>query len=140
MASPNAHTRGVSRRPFSKAWVLASMAVFIGVELAVSAVVGHALLKNALSIPLSFTLQGLLHASSYFLGGLLIGIISPKQRIAEPAAGAFCAVLLMFLLTSFMPTVFFRMDGSKIIVGGLMALGLALAGARLGERWTGNLD
>lgn len=130
---------GSAARPFSVAWVFVSMAVFIGVELTVSMVIGRALLKHALSIPLSFTLQGLLHATSYLLGGFLIGLVSPKRRIAEPAAGAFLSVALMFALTAFMPTVFYRWDGGKVLIAGTLALVFALVGARAGEKLTGNL-
>jgi peptidoglycan/LPS O-acetylase OafA/YrhL len=116
------------------------MVVFIGVELTVSGLVGHALLKNAMSVSLSFTLQGLLHVSSFFLGGFLIGVVSPKLRIWEPAIGGFLAVLLMFVLTAFIPNVFVQFEGGKVLMAGGFALVLALVGARLGEKLTGNLE
>ena len=136
-----AHDQAVSSstRPFSIAWVVVSMMVFVGVELMVSMLVGRALLKHALSVPLSFTIQALLHVSSYLIGGFLIGLVSPKRRIVEPAAGAFLSVALMFALTTFMPSVFFRWDGSKVLIAGTLALVFALVGARAGEKLTGNL-
>ena len=116
------------------------MVVFIGVELTVSTLVGRALLANAMSVSLNFTLRGLLHVSSFFVGGFLIGVVSPRLRMWEPAVGAFCAVLLMFLLTAFVPNVFVRFEGGKLMMAGSFALVLALVGARLGEKLTGDLE
>ncbi len=42
-----------------------------------------------MSISLLFLIQGLLNLVSFFIGGFLIAVISPGQRIHEPAAGAF---------------------------------------------------
>ena len=116
------------------------MVVFIGTELTISTLVGQALLKNAMSMSLSFTLRGLLHVTSFFFGGFLIGVVSPKLRIWEPAIGAFAAVLLMFVMTAFVPNVFVQFETGKVILAGSFALVLALVGARLGEKVMGNLD
>jgi hypothetical protein len=113
------------------------MAAFVGIELVLGALVGEVLLGNAFSLNLRFLLQGLLNVVSYFLGGLLIGVVSPGLRLREPAVGAFLAVALMFALTALTPFRFIGATGWKLVVGGGIAFVLALAGAALGERLTG---
>jgi hypothetical protein len=91
-----------------------------------------------MSLSLRFTLQGLLNLVSYFIGGLIIGLISPGLRIHEPAAGAFLSVTLMLSLTLFTPYSFIRFSLTKMLIGGAIAFWLALLGARLGEKIAGN--
>jgi hypothetical protein len=126
-------------KPFSFTWMLVSMGVFVGVELILGGLVGTYLTGRYMSHNLSFMLQGLLNLSSYFLGGLLVGVISPGIRIREPATGAALAIGAMFTLTVFTPYSFMRFSGAKLIIGGVIAYVLALSGARIGEKLTGNL-
>ncbi|MEM8560294.1 MAG: hypothetical protein AAGG50_20935 [Bacteroidota bacterium] len=123
--------------PFSWGWMFASMAAFVGIELVLGALVGGVLLGNAFSYNLRFLLQGLLNVSSYFLGGLLIGALSPGLRLREPAVGAFLAVALMLSLTALTPFRFIGASGWKLLLGGGIAFALALVGAALGEKLTG---
>jgi hypothetical protein len=132
--------RWKNEAPFSTPWMVLSLVTFVGVELILGGVLGDILLRNAKSIPLRFTLQGLFHLTSFFLGGLLIGMVSPKIRIVEPAMGAFLAVGVMMVMTFFTPYTFIQFDLGKLIVGGVIAFLLAQGGARLGEKWTGSID
>lgn len=126
-------------RPFSLVWVFISMGVFVGIEMVLGGLLGKYVVGRYLSMSLRFTLQGLLHVTSYFLGGIIVGFISPGIRIKEPAIGAFLAVLSMMLLTFFTPYTFIRMTSGKLFIGGAIAFVLALAGARIGERIAGNM-
>ncbi|SDH14393.1 hypothetical protein SAMN04488136_10970 [Vibrio xiamenensis] len=92
-----------------------------------------------MSISLHFMMQGLLNLASYFIGGFIIGFISPGIRIYEPAAGAFLSVATMLLLTLFTPFHFFHFSLTKMIYGGAIAFFLALTGAKIGEKVTGNM-
>ena len=83
-------------------------------------------------------MQGLLYVISFFVGGFITGLISPGLRVREPAVGAFLSVALMLVMSVFTPYSFIRFSLQKMIVGGAIAFVLALAGARLGERMTGN--
>lgn len=114
------------------------MVTFVALELLLGGLVGHVLLGRYTSISTGFLLQGVLNLSSYFLGGVLIGLVSPGLRIYEPAVGAFLAVAAMLAMTLFTPYTFMRMTQDKLVLGGLIAFALALVGARLGERLAGN--
>jgi hypothetical protein len=118
--------------------MLMAMVAFIGTELFISAFVGGMLMKHAISLASNFLLQGLLHLAGYFLGGMLIGVVSPSVRILEPAVGAFLAVGVMLSMAFFTPYQFIQFEGSKLWMGGAIAFALALMGARIGERFTGH--
>ncbi len=122
---------------FSKKWVLGSMATFIIVEIILGGLVGG-FVSGYISISLRFMFQGLLHLASFFIGGVIIGLISPGIRILEPAVGAFLSVAIMLILTIFTPYSFIQFSLTKLLIGGAIAFALALAGARFGERLAGN--
>ena len=124
-------------QPFSKKWVLASMIAFIAIEVLLGGLVGN-LVSGYISISLRFMLQGLLHLTSFFVGGVLIGIFSPGIRTFEPAVGAFLSVSVMLILTIFTPYRFIHFSLTKLLIGGAIAFALALFGARIGERIMGN--
>ena len=128
----------IAERPFSWKWVIISMTVFIGIELILGGLLGYLVLGKYLSLSLKFLVQGLLNLSSYFVGGFIIGMISPGLRIREPAWGAFFSVALMLIMSIFTPYSFIRFSLSKLIIGGIIAFFLALTGARLGEKCMGN--
>jgi len=90
------------------------------------------------SIHLRFLVEAILNLTSYFAGGVLIGVVTPGVRIAEPAVGAALSLALMFTVTIFTPLSFISFSLTKLILGAIVAFALALAGARLGERFMGN--
>ncbi len=128
----------IVHREFSKTWMFISFAVFIISEIVLGGLVGNVVIGRYMSFHLHFMLQGLLNLISYFIGGFIIGLISPGIRIYEPAAGAFLSVAVMLLLTIFTPYSFFHFSLTKLIIGGLIAFFLALSGAKLGEKTAGN--
>ena len=91
-----------------------------------------------MSLNLRFLLQGLLNLISFFIGGFIIGLISPGIRIFEPALGAFLSVALMLCLSFFTPYSFIQFSMTKMLIGGAIAFFLALTGARVGEKIAGN--
>ena len=125
-------------QPFSKKWVLASTAIFVVVELFLGGLIGNLVVGTFLSLNLRFLLQGLLNLISFFIGGFIIGLISPGIRIFEPALGAFLSVALMLCLSFFTPYSFIQFSMTKMLIGGAIAFFLALAGARAGEKIAGN--
>ncbi len=127
------------KREFSKSWMFISFAIFIISELILGGLIGNIVVGRYMSISLHFMLQGLLNLISYFVGGFIIGVISPGIRIYEPAAGAFLSVAVMLLLTIFTPFSFFHFSLTKMIIGGAIAFFLALTGAKMGEKLTGNM-
>ena len=129
----------VKHQPFSWKWVIISMVTFVALELILGGVVGDLVAAQYKSLHLKFVLQGVLNLSGYFIGGFLIGVVSPKVRIHEPAVGAFASVALMLSLTFFTPYTFLRFSTAKLVIGGLVAFCLALCGAKLGEKITGQI-
>jgi len=125
-------------QPFSPRWMFTSMAIFIGVELLLGGVIGEMVIGRFMSLSLRFFLQGLLYLASFFIGGFIIGMISPGIRIHEPAMGAFLSVALMLILSIFTPYSFIRFSLTKMIIGGAVAFFLALTGAKIGEKATGH--
>ncbi len=123
---------------FSKKWMFVSMVIFISVELFVGGLIGNFVVGRYMSISLRFMLQGLLNLVSFFIGGFIIGLISPGIRIHEPAVGAFLSVAIMLCLSIFTPYSFIQFSFTKMLMGGVVAFFLALAGARLGEKVAGN--
>ncbi len=127
----------LSSQPFSRKWVMISMAIFIGVELILGGLVGNVIVGSYVSMSLRFMFQGLLNLISFLIGGFFIGLISPGIRILEPAVGAFLSVALMLILTLFTPYGFIQFSLVKLLIGGGIAFGLALYGARMGEKVAG---
>ena len=119
-------------------WVIASIVIFTTTEILLGGLIGNVLLSGHMSISLRFLIQGLLNLSSYFIGGIIIGLISPGIRIYEPAIGAFCSVAIILCLTIFTPYSFMNFSLTKLIIGGVVAFFLALSGAKLGEKIMGN--
>jgi hypothetical protein len=126
---------------FSMKWVALSFFVFVLTERALSMGVGWFLSGGpgpGLAPNLGFLLMGLCNVGSYFIGGIIVGIVSPGLRIHEPALGAFLAVAGTLLLSVFSPFTFLAFSPIRLVVGGGIAFFLALSGAKLGERLTGN--
>ncbi|MBF0198632.1 MAG: hypothetical protein HQL32_13020 [Planctomycetes bacterium] len=127
-----------SPRPFSKKWMILSMVIYIAAEIFIGFFIGGIIVGKYVSIGLQFMMQGLCMLLAYFVGGFLVGVISPGVRIYEPAAGAFACVALTMILVIFVPLPFFHFSLTKLIVGGAIAFVIALTGAKMGERITGN--
>lgn len=125
-------------RPFSTAWVLVSLFVYLGLELLIGTWLGPLIAGAFVSPMFTMQVQMLLHLIALYGGGVLIGLVSPGRRIAEPAVGAFFSVLLVFLMSFFLPNWFFRFDLTKVLVGGGLGFAVALFGAWHGERMMGN--
>ncbi len=130
-----------SRSPFSGPWLVASIVIFTALELFVAIVFAPAVLAGRLASPMwRMRVEMMMHLGSFWLGGLVVGVISPRVRMLEPAVGAFASVALVLLTSVFMPHAFLRLSSEKLLIGGGIAFLVALAGAHLGERLMGNVD
>jgi hypothetical protein len=125
-------------QPFSKKWMILSMGIYILAEILIGYFIGYIIVGKYVSIGLQFMMQGMCMLLAFYLGGIIIGVISPGIRLLEPAVGAFCSVSLIMILTLFAPYHFYHFSLTKIIVGGGIAFFLALCGAKTGEKITGN--
>jgi len=127
--------------PFSTRWVMASVLIYTGMEIGIALFLAPAIFAGRLASPmLQIRLQMIMHLASFYVGGVAVGVISPGVRLAEPAIGAFIAVVLVFLMSVFMPNAFMQFDTTKIAIGGAIAMVLALMGAFTGERIMGNVS
>lgn len=128
-------------QPFSTWWMIASVVIFTAMEILIALVLAPAIFAGRLaSDMLQMRLQMMMHLASFLVGGLFVGIISPRVRMMEPAVGAFIAVALVFLMSVFMPHHFFHWSWGKVAVGGGIAFAIALFGAYTGEKWMGNVS
>ncbi len=125
----------------STAWIVASVLIFTAVELGIALVIAPAILVGRLaSVMVQYRLDMLMHLGSFYLGGIVVGLISPGVRLLEPAIGAFVSVLLVMLMSVFLPNAWMQLSLTKLLVGGGIACALALMGAYSGERLMGNLN
>ena len=127
-------------RPFSTAWTVVSVAMFLAVELFIGTWVGPIVIGKYVSPMFHMQLQMAMHLASFYLGGIAVGVLSPGVRLKEPAVGAFISVALVLLMSLFMPMSYMAFDFTKLLVGGGIAFVLALAGAFSGEKFMGNID
>ncbi len=121
------------REPVSKAWVVGAFFVFMGMEVLLGALLAP-LLGSFVSVPFRWRLEITLMAASWWLGGLLVGLLSPRVRLLEPGIGAFAAVAMTSLYAVFVPFGWFRFSLERVVLGGGIAFLLALWGADVGER------
>lgn len=126
---------------FSAAWVLAGVFIITAMELLIALAIAPATLTGHLASPmLRMRLEMLMHLASFFVGGLAVGVISPRVRLLEPAVAAFLSVAIVFMTSFFMPGRFLHFSMEKVLIGGGIAFALAMAGAYTGERWMGNIE
>ncbi|WP_066631323.1 hypothetical protein [Labilibacter marinus] len=125
-------------KPFSKRWMWISFTIFIITELILGGLIGGVVIGSYMSINLRFLLQGILNLLAFFIGGFIVGLITPGVRVYEPAVGAFLSVLVTLLLTFFTPFSFLQFSMTKVLIGGGIAFFLAMTGAKMGERASGN--
>lgn len=126
-------------RPFSMGWMFASVVLFLGSELLIGTWIGPLVLGKYVSPMFHLQLQMMMHLASFYLGGLLVGIISPGVRLKEPAVAAFLSVALVFMISFFMPGFMYPFSMDRMLVGGLIALVIAVVGAYSGEKLMGNI-
>lgn len=129
----------INERPFSAAWTVLSVVLFLAIELVIGTWIGPLVTGKYVSPMFHYQVQMVMHLLALYLGGIAVGVFSPGRRLMEPAVGAFISVLVVFLMSFFMPTWFFVFDLTKVIVGGGIGFFLALLGAWHGESWMGNL-
>lgn len=125
-------------RPFSRSWLLASIAIFVAIELLLGGWAAHMLAGRQVSHMLSLRVELFMSLLSFGVGGFIVGLISPGKRLVEPAIGAAVSVVFTFLISVFTPITFIAAAPGRMLVGGAIAFVIALFGAHLGEKLTGN--
>ena len=131
--------RAKAEAPFSWGWVWASFAGFVGFQVLMGQFAGDYLLKGFHTMHLRYLVEGGINLSAYYLGGFLIGFISPKVRVLEPAVAAGLAMLACLSVGWFTPSVFYQFGMTKFLLGGGLAAFLAYCGAFSAEKFTGQV-
>lgn len=114
-------------------WILLSIAVFLIVQLLLSAVFG---LFGILTLGIGFLLFVIIKPVTFFAGGFVSGLVSRGVTILEPALGAALMTLLggIFDARWLLPHRLSWTIGSSVV-----AFAVALVGATLGERAQGTI-
>ncbi|MFN8607250.1 MAG: hypothetical protein U0931_06945 [Vulcanimicrobiota bacterium] len=130
---------GKRRAPFSWGWVWASFVGFLVFQVLLSRFATPYVTQGYQTAHFRFLVEGAINLSAYYLGGFLIGFISPKVRLMEPAAAAFMAMFAALSVGWFTPSVWYQFGLAKFALGGLAAASMAYGGAFSAERLTGSV-
>jgi len=126
------------QRPVSWNWVALSVLIFTAFEIVLGQGLTRLLAGSTTSHMLMLRLEMVLMSASFFAGGFLIGVVSPGPRLVEPAIGAGITVVFTFFIAFFSPIMIYQASLSRMLIGGVVGFGVALAGAHFGEKLTGN--
>lgn len=121
------------KEPVSTPWIVGALAIYLVAEALLGGLLGT-LLGGFVSHPFRMRIEVLLLLTSFWVGGFVVGLVSPKVRLLEPGVAAFLAVALTSLYAVFMPMTWFVFSVGRVLLGGGIAFGLALWGADSGER------
>lgn len=127
------------RAPFSWGWVWASFAGFLVFQVLLAKFATPYVTQGYQTRHFQFLVEGGITLAAYYLGGFLIGFISPKVRLMEPAAAAALAMFAALSVGLFTPEIWYRFGLFKFLLGGGLAASLAYAGAFSAERITGSV-
>lgn len=129
LTAEEAHARRYQQESFEWKWVAISFAVY-----ALLQAIALVLLPMVIS---SYDPQGLpgllISAAVWFVGGALVGFISPGKTFLEPAVGALLAVVPTLLWLNHIADVY-QLSLMANVVGGLLGVMVTLLGGFLGEK------
>jgi len=126
-------------QPFAWRWVFGSMFIFVLLELLLGEGLARVLQGRVLSHGTGLLLQNGLQLLAFFGGGLLIGVVSPRIRLLEPALGAVGCILLILVMTWMTPIHFYGFGGMRLLAACVVSFVVAISGAWIGERMMGNV-
>ncbi len=132
-------TTNKRRAPFSWGWVWVSFVGFLVFQVLLSRFATPYVTQGYQTQHFHFLVEGAINLGAYYLGGFLIGFISPKVRLLEPAVAAGLAMLAALSVGWFTPSVWYQFGMAKFLLGGGLAASLAYAGAFSAERFTGSV-
>lgn len=84
----------------------------------------------------SLLLQVIINTITYYLGAFMVGVVSPRVRIMEPAVAAVIAVVLVHASGLWVPYGYMPFSLGKVVVLGAFVFCVAWAGAVHGEKLT----
>lgn len=138
---PDARTTVTNKRraPFSWGWVWISFAGFLVFQVLLAQFATPYVTQGYQTAHFRFLVEGGITLAAYYLGGFLVGFVSPKVRLMEPAVAAGLAMFAALSVGWFTPSVWYQFGMVKFLLGGGAAASLAYAGAFSAERFTGSV-
>lgn len=125
---------------FSWVWVAIAFVIFIATEILIGGLIGGVVTGSFITESTRYRIEVLLLLASFLVGGFLIGVITPRVRLFEPAVAAFLSIVVTFLYALFVPLRWYEFLGGRVFAGGFIAFLIALGGAYAGEKLTGSID
>ena len=129
LTDEEARARRHQQETFEWKWVFVAFAIYMVLQ-------GLILVAMPLVID-TFDPQGLaglgISAGVWFLGGILVGVISPGKTFVEPAVAAFLAVIPTILWIDHISDVH-ELSLMAALVGGMIGVMITLLGAFVGEK------
>ena len=119
---------------FSWPWVWLSIGSFVLAQ----TLMDHGLVHMR-TIHGNLLLESLLNIATYYLGGLIVGVASPKVRVMEPAVAAVISLFLVMSVGMWMPFSFVSFRLVKTLFMSAVVFALAWTGAVHGEKLTRQL-
>lgn len=126
-------------QPFAWRWVFGSMFIFVVLEVILGEGLANLLQGRVLSHGTGLLLRNGLQLVAFFGGGMLIGVVSPRIRLLEPALGAVGCIVLIVVMTWMTPLRFYGFGGVRLFAACVVSFLVAIAGAWIGERLMGNV-
>lgn len=120
-----------NEQPFSWPWVWMSLGSFVLAQFLL-----HGVIFSAASIHGLFLLESMIDLFTYFLGGFMVGVVSPKIRVLEPTVGAVIALVMTLNVGMWMPFNFFTGGIVKTLIMSGVVAATAYQGAYIGEKLT----
>ncbi len=123
-------------------WIIIGAAVIIGLNqiltLAIAQPTYDVLLPGLGHSGALYALTAILAVGSFFVGGLLVGWMSPGTTLLEPAIASAAGIIIngIFYSATNGPMGLLGMIGLLVAAG--LGFGLGLAGAKVGERIQGD--
>lgn len=117
-----AKLRRTQQQGFSWRWVMVSLVIFLIVQIGPLWLLR---LDGWVGVGLSVAI--------WFVGGLVVGFLSPGKTIFEPALAAFGTAVPTMVWLHFVTPVGLGPSGLAYVAAGVAGVGLGLLGARLGE-------
>ena len=129
LSAEEEHAKRHQQEGFEWKWVIVSFAIYFVLQ---------AFFLGALPIVISnYDPQGLsglmISAAVWFVGGIIVGFVSPGKIFIEPAVGALLAVVPTIAWIMYISDVF-QLSVLAYVVSGLLGVMITLFGAFLGEK------
>jgi hypothetical protein len=123
----------MNREGLSVGWIFVSYVLLIALEVVISLYITP-MMSGIGNQPVRLQLQVLNLLGAYAAGSFVVGLVSPKVRLLEPAIAAGLAVTTSLIYTVFTPSRFYGLSTDRLLLGAGIGFAVALGGAWAGEK------